>query len=355
MGSFFLFQIRKSPIECHLIFPETRPFKHEPMNKRQMTGRYRVLGLMAILLIFQISLNAGPSYHFSYHLKGATHGRVLLVIPFRVFYESFASLNLNVETSKTGIQEFYFESVPEFGYMMRTSGFSGKILVILTAGINLEQARRFSRKKLDQIADITPYYSRFVKQKKPFLFKVFPNSRNAFHFKRSSFGQHTESSCNIKVRFQHFPEVLNIDFNIYRILREMTRAYNHPFVPENNLEIIKKNPAMTWQSPPLDFSASINRIVRLAARVMNRLRRFQQEKHFRLTYRLVAMNDKRLIISGTASPDVAIWGDYAISEFSRTVILNPRNDDLIEDSFRLKIEDPAGKGLEAKISLKKID
>ena len=166
---------------------------------------------------------------------------------------------------------------------------------------------------------------------------------------------HSEAFCHLKVRFQYYPEILNIDFNIYHILIEMTKAYNHPFAPDGNIERIKRNPAMVWKSPPLDFSASINRIVRMAARVMKRLKRFEQERSFRLLYRVESLSDSKLVINGKASPNVPIWGDYVISKISRTIKLKSKGNDLIEDSITIKIEDPDGKGLEAKISLRQID
>jgi hypothetical protein len=355
MALYFPFPSRKVQIDLESIPMKILEFKSEATR----TKRSFLLSWLACLLFFLLSFNgplqAGSTYNLSYHLKGSTHGRILLIIPFRVYYESFATVNMVSEKSLNGADEFYFAGIPEFGYMMRTSGFSGRTLVILTAGNDLGEALIFSRKKLEQIGIISPYYARFVRRKKPFLFKIFPNDKNDIRFKRSRSGLHSGAFCHLKVRFQYYPEILNIDFNIYHILLEMTKAYNHPFVPDSNIEGIKRNPAMVWKSPPLDFSASINRIVRLAARVMKRLKRFEQARSFRLLYRVVSMSDSKLVISGKASPNVPIWGDYVISKISRTVILKSKGSDLIEDSLTMKIEDPDGKGLEAKVSLRQID
>lgn len=294
-------------------------------------------------------------YNFFYFLRGHNHGWIFFIIPYRAYYESFASINLHAVTLKDGSIKFYFSDIPELGYMMRTSGFSGRTLVILTAGYDLEKSLAFSKKKLAGFYKIAPYYSRYIKKKKAFLFNIYPNPKDSMYFKRDPWGKHSDFFIDFKLGFQYHPEVLNIDFNIYKILMEMLKVYDHQYMPRIRIDKLIKNPQKKWKSPALNYSSNLNRTVRLAARIMKKLRGFRQERDFQLDYEIVGINPDTIEIQGSKEPDLKMWGKFRLRGFLRKISIRPKNNLLIEDSITIVIKNPKGNGLDAHLSLKLIE
>lgn len=296
-----------------------------------------------------VQLNARLDYNFSYQSRGSTHGKILLIIPFRVYYESFASVNFSSEKSNDGCFNFYFSDISESGYMMRTSGFLGKILVALTADYDLKKGLKFALRKLKHFHE--PYYSKFIKRKKPFLLRIYSTKKNSMGFRRNIGGIHSHFLFDFKVRFQYHPEILNIDFNIYEILLEMLKVYNHSFLPGNKIETLIEQPQQEWKSPPLNYSSYINRVVVLAARIMKKLKPFKQTAPFRIHYRVSNLTPSMIEVTGMSKPGVPIWGTYLIKEVIRKVRIRLKDRILLEDTFTLTIENPRGNGLQARTSL----
>ena len=328
-----------------------------------MVHKYSKVSRLTLNLIFFcavcfFSSNLYPEtlqYNFFYSLRGHNHGRILFIIPYRAYYESFASVNFTASRQKDNSLNFYFNEIPEPGYMMRTSGFSGRALVILTAGSDLKKSLDFSKLKLADFYKIAPYYSRFIKKKRAFLFKFFSDSKNSIRFKRDPWGKHSDFFIDFKLRFQYYPEILNIDFNIYKILLEMLKLYNHPFTTVKGVEQLVKNPSPTWQSPALDYSPNLNRTVRLAARVMKRLRGFRQEHDFKLDYKIRNIDPYFIQIQGSKQPDLKMWGKFSLKSFLRRIKVRREDNVLIEDTIIIQIRNPKGNGLNAHLSLKLIE
>lgn len=309
--------------------------------------------LFVVLVLFHLSpalLKSNLEYNFSYHFRGATHGTILLIIPFRVYYESFASVDFSAKKEADGSLNFSFDNIAETGYMMRTSGFLGKTLVALAADYDLKEGLNCALKNLNEF-DV-PYYSRFIKRKKPFLFKIVSGSPEEMGFRRTPNGIHSHFFSNLTVRFQYYPEILNIDFNIYKILMEMLKSYNHSFLPGDNLAQLLEEPQQEWESPELDYSENINRTVVFAARIMKKIKPFSQKALFRIHYRVSDLTSSRIEITGLAVPDVPIWGKYTISRVSRKVVFAIKDRVLLEDTFLLHIKNPRGNGLHARTTLK---
>jgi hypothetical protein len=306
--------------------------------------------VLVLILLSPALLKASLEYNFSYHFRGATHGRILLIIPFRVYYESFATVDFIAMKNPDGFVNFAFDGIPESGFMMRTSGFSGKTLVALAADYDLKKGLNRALKCLNEFDD--PYYSRFIKRRKPFLFKIYSVAPETMGFRRSPDGIHSHATSNISVRFQYYPEVLNIDFNIYKILLEMIQSYNHSFLPGENLESLLKRPQQEWDSPEMNYSGNINRTVVLAARIMKRIQPFRQRELFRIHYRVSELTPSRIEITGLAVPDVYIWGKYLITRVFRKVVIRITDRVLLEDTHVLHIQNSRGNGLQARMTLK---
>lgn len=305
--------------------------------------------IFILLTTHTVQLNARFDYNFSYQFRGSTHGKILLIIPFRVYYESFASVNFSSEKNANGGFDFYFSDISESGYMMRTSGFLGKTLVVLTADYDLKKGLKFAFHKLKHFYE--PYYSKFIKRKKPFLFRIYSTKKNSMGFRRNSRGIHSHFFIDFNVRFQHHPEILNIDFNIYKILLEMLKVYNHSFLPGKKIETLIKRPRQEWKSSLLNYSSNINRVVVLAARIMKKLKPLKQTAPFRIHYRVSNLTPSIIEVTGISKPGVPIWGRHLIKEVTRKIRIRLKDRILLEDTFTLTIENPQGNGLQARTSL----
>lgn len=311
--------------------------------------------LVILCLASAVILKGELTYNFTYTLQGHTSGKLLLFIPYRVFYESSAAVNFTARKRADAGFEFYFKGIETTGHMMRTSGFSGKTLVVLTANYDVDNAALLGERKKADFDKIAPYYAKFIQRKKQFLFKILPTDHDSIRFTRTPEGIQQNFSMNLMVRFKYYPEKLNICFNIYKILVEMLKIYNHSFLPDKNTDPSLLTPFEVWHGPPLDFSPHINKIGRLAARIIKQYVSFKQEKKFRLKYKVSYITDQYIEICGEAHPDIKIWHDFKIKDFIRLIRVRLIDRVTVEDSIHVELRNTRGRGLYAKSTLKLIE
>ncbi len=309
----------------------------------------------AILLSMAFCLAGEYRYNFTYTFQGQAHGMVLLVIPFRVYYESSASVNFLARQSERGNLDFQYDTTGETGYMMRTSGFGGKTLMVLTADYDYDVSLPFGEKKLGEIEGKAPHYAGYIKRKKNFQFKILSRNPDSIRFSRSVTGVYSDCYIDFPVQFRYHPEVLNVDFFIYPIMIEILRGYDHAFVNTEDLQKKEFTPGNNWQSPPLDYSPHMNRIAPLAARVMEQLRPFRQQSPFHLQYQVESNASGVLEISGSAAPNIPIWGSFLISKFSRNIRTSLNLRIPLEDSLTIEISDSKRNKLMVTATLRRID
>lgn len=300
--------------------------------------------LILLCLSAALDLRAELRYNFTYKFQGAAKGVILLIFSYRAFYESSASVNFTAQKTEDGDYKFFFDGIADTGYMMRTTGLTGKTLVILTADYDLERSIPFADARLAEFPDIAPYYAGFIRRKKKFRFKLYSRDRDSIRFIRGKSGAFRDWHIDFDVRFEYHPEVLNIDFNIYKILVEMLKTNDHPVIYTRDLSALRSNPRQKWSSPPLDFSGSLNRIGPLAARFVGQVAHFKQERPFRVEYRLTEANSSAITIVGETRPDIEIWGKFIISRFFRRLKLRLKDEVLLEDVLRVDIQKMKSEG-----------
>jgi hypothetical protein len=300
--------------------------------------------LILLCLSAALDLRAELRYNFTYKFQGAAKGVILLIFSYRAFYESSASVNFTAQKTEDGDYKFFFDGIADTGYMMRTTGLTGKTLVILTADYDLERSIPFADARLAEFPDIAPYYAGFIRRKKKFRFKLYSRDRDSIRFIREKSGAFRDWHIDFDVRFEYHPEVLNIDFNIYKILVEMLKTNDHPVINTRDLSALRSNPRQKWSSPPLDFSGSLNRIGPLAARFVGQVAHFKQERPFRVEYRLTEANSSAITIVGETRPDIEIWGKFIISRFFRRLKLRLKDEVLLEDVLRVDIQKMKSEG-----------
>jgi hypothetical protein len=308
-----------------------------------------------ILLSLALQMTGQYRYSFSYTFKGQAHGRILLFIPYRVYYESSAAVNFLARKTASGNLVFNYDGIGNTGYMMRTSGYGGKTLAILTADYDFERSIPFGEIKLGEIEQSAPYYAKHMKRKKNFQFRILSRNPDSIRFTRSPLGVHSNFSLDFPVQFRYHPEILNIDFFIYPIMMELLKGYNHPCVPAEYQTGGNVPLDAQWESPPLDYSPHMNRIAPLAARVMKRLKKFNQKEPFQVGYRVTASDGEIINIHGESQPNIRIWGSFRIVAFVREVVLSKKRAIPLQDAIALRIHRPNGDGMTLTASLVLLD
>lgn len=286
-----------------------------------------------------VVLPASGPYRFSYEMRGAARGRILWIIPYRAFYLSRASAEFQPASSTNGARLLVLDRIDRTGVMLRTTGFSGRTLVILTADADLETGIRNGKRLWREWRGKLPYYPRFVRREKDFQFCFFSPPAGGIRFLRSQAGRHANADYAMDVRYRYDPEKLGIDFNLYRIMREMLLLYNHEIHPPREAFSLFSGWPMPgcWVSPPLDFSAQIGTIVGLASRFAGSLKGFGQQKPFQLLYRLEKTLPGRIQVNGSAHPHVPIWGNFRIVNFNRVLTVETHSGRILRDELRVEI------------------
>jgi len=309
------------------------------MDYRQSAIKFVCPACLILLLVVSVFADTVERYRFTCELEGAARGRILLIFPYRAFYRSRVSAIFRALPIPDGRREFSLESVDRTGIMTRTSGFSGRTLVILTLDGDMELGIRNGRTFWNEVRENVSYFPRFIQQVKDFQFRFFSSALGSIVFYRFPGGIQRLEYCNPDVRYRYHPEELRINFNLYRIMAEMTRLYNHDFRPPSGTwDFMNRRIAPgLWVSDALDFSISINSIASLASRFVAGLRDFHQEGRFRLLYSPMPLEAGTIRILGCAEPDVRIWGSFRIKRLVRRIVLDLNSGRLLKDELEARI------------------
>ena len=312
--------------------------------------------ILLIVLVASACADMDDPYRFTCELEGFARGRVLLIFPYRAFYRSRVSAVFRAVPLPDGRKKFRLEKVDDTGIMARTTGFSGRTLVILSADREGERGIAKGRIFWKELREKVPYFPRFIERVKDFQFRFFSSPAGSIVFSRSSGGVHYLEYANPDVRYRHHPEELRINFNLYRIMGEMVRLYNHDFRPPLNTWDFTSGRLIPglWLSDSLDFSASINAIASLASRFVASLRDFRQESRFRLIYSPMPEGAGKIRIHGRSYPDVRIWGSFRIKRLERRIVLEMRSGRLLTDDLEARISKGKGGGMTVTAKLERI-
>ena len=322
--------------------------------------RRRTKWLWIILLIPGTLIPATARYRFSYHFSGSAHGRVLIFFPYRAYYQASASAVFLSPTAHSADKnrEFFLQEVDSTGLMMRTTGFSGRTLVVLTLHPDMERGIQRGREEWLRFRNSNGYFLRHIQKVRDFQFRLHSNPLNGLRFLRTGDGVVSGTKYSMDVRYRHSPEVLRINFNVYRIMLEVARLYNHSFRPQSEAFFPALNfpcPGGVWISSFLDFSDNFNAIAPLASRFVGSLKKFKQENSFPLTYRLVSAPQGRRGILGTARPETRIWGNFKIRFFNRRIELDSKSGETVRDEIDVFISKKRHGSLQVKATLLRLD
>jgi hypothetical protein len=283
-------------------------------------------------------------YRFEYMFQGKTTGVILFFFRYRMFIYTTASVLLSAEKTDEKSFRFNFVDIDKTGYLIRTWGFSGKALFTGAADYDVQKAQEILEKDFLIFKEKATDFSRIIKRRKVFPYRILSRGENVITFTRDNTGIHRDCSLDMQMQSIKNEKEYDFWFQIYPVLLEMLKIYNHPFFSGDWQEISQLEPDREWHSPVLDYSENINRIGERTTDVVGKLVKFKQRRPFQLTYRVVSRIPGLLTIHGEAEPHVKIWDGYKITQVTRTIELRLPDGVVLKDQFHVEIRNKKGRG-----------
>jgi hypothetical protein len=299
---------------------------------------------ISILWLSAASLPAGDTvYRLEYQIRGSAISRLLLVFPIRVYYEATAAVDLLARQKPGGGTKFTYAGIPSPAYVLRTLGFSGKTLALLTADCRDDKGQSFAADLLSQWQKQAPEFSERVKTVKKFPHRLEAGGPELFTFERDETGFYRDCAVKLQPRYRYHPAKTGIYFNVFPILAELLKLLNHRFAPGLAGASSGQFPA-AWTGEELDFSPDLNRAAGLLEKVVKSMVTVQQKSSFRLHFRVSASAAEEIEICGEAFPDVPLWKGFMIREVFRRLRLRTADRALLADELWLGIRNSKGQG-----------
>lgn len=299
----------------------------------------------------------GARYRLEFMIRGSTISRLLFIFPLRVFYEASAAVDLTAVTQEDGSTCFSYAGVPRTVYVLRTLGFSGKTLALLTA--NAEASADGGGAPADGILSHwrsqAPQFDALVKTVKKFPHRLLATGPEPFAFMRDASGFYRHGRVGIEPRYRHYPAKTGIYFNVFPMLAEILKLLNHRYLPAAPGWGIGAALPAEWEGDNLDFSADLNQLAGLMEKVVRSLVTLKQKAPFRLRFRVTASSAAAYEICGEGYPDTALWKGFMIREVFRRVRLRPADRVLLSDEFWMGIRNAKGQGGFGYLQLQQVD
>lgn len=290
-------------------------------------------------------------YKFDYTFRGHVTGVFLLLFRYRFFFYANASVILDARPTKENCLEFRFRDIAGPGKILRSWGFKGKVFLTGIAHFDTNKAREYLKHDAEMLKEVQPDYPQYVKMWRRYPFWIKAKERVKLNFKRAFNGVHRDASIYMPYKRMRIDNKYYFHFNIYPMLLDMIKTYDHAFCPGGREELLKLEQGREWKSPDMDYSDTMNRVGGKATLIVKKYVRFKQKEPFKLTYRVTSRTPDSLTIKGTASPQAKIWGSFKIVTFTRTVRIRLPDGVVLEDSFYAGISKARDKGGSAQCSL----
>jgi len=277
--------------------------------------------------------NNGQKYNFTYLIQMDIGGNILLLFRYRFYYEASASVNFTARTTTETELEFSFDGIGKTGYVMTTGGRTGNSIHFFTADYDLERGDRFREERLASFLKNELYYSKHIKKVNRFPMQILSQDEDSIQFIRNTQGQNTHSEVNLSLS----DPGTKVYSNIYKILGEMLLIYDHSYLPSSKEKNFLQTPNQTWDSEPLEFTQVLNKFVALVSEDAKKYAKFNQKEKFKLTYKIIDVNDSSLTIRGESFPEVNIRKNIVVTHVYRTVVIS--QSELKEDAVYVKFQD----------------
>jgi hypothetical protein len=293
-------------------------------------------------------------YRLEYQICGSAISRLLFFFPLRVYYDTSASIQFKAQPQPDGKTRFVFESLPRSAYLLRTLGFGGKTLALLSADTDEARAGLQRERILALWRKEAPEFARRVRGVKQFPHVLVKGDRDGLSFTRDRDGRYGDFLSELEPRYVHHPSRTEIYFYIFPMLGDLLGMLNHPFTPGAELTHVSRFPDV-WNGDWIDFSRDLNRLGERLEKVVKSLVTVEQKFPFRLSFRVHEQGPEEVEICGEAFPDVPLWKTFLIREAWRRVRVRLADGALLLDEIWVGIRNSKGQGGFGRLQLKLIN
>jgi len=314
------------------------------------------ISLLALsLLLATMAIGAQSRYSLDYQISGSAVSRLLFIFPLRIYYDMSAAIHFKAVPQPNGKTWFVYEKLPRSAYLMRTLGFAGKTLALLTADTDDARAEGFRNSILAQWKREVPDFAGHAKTVKKFPHRLVINGKDGLSFSRDGQGKYGDFLLNLQSRYVHHPSQTGIYFNVFLMLEDFLNIIDHPFLPPG-LDISRiRNFPISWNGDRLDFSRAINQLGTRMEKVVNSLVTVEQKFPFSMVFRVSEIGPEEVLICGEAYPDVPIWKSFMIREIVRRVRVRLADGALLQDELWIGVRNIKGQGGFGRLQLRLID
>ncbi|MGQ9618850.1 MAG: hypothetical protein ACUVUG_07835 [Candidatus Aminicenantia bacterium] len=316
------------------------------------SGAVKTKILILLLLAVCSFLFSEDRYVLWYIIKGEASGRLLFIIPFRVYYENYASVILRTESDGEN-RKFYFEDIGFPGYLLRTIDFMGHEIHIRIASRSIKESLELGTSIMKEWVEDYPEFSKHIKPEKrkvlPFGFKNTDKESFSFTIKNDGTVEVDSLKCKLNP-FYLWPSKEEIPLASYDALCQALRLLSRPILPPQNTH----NNELIWTDRDIDLTHEFNLIGGLLEQVIRDFVVFKQEKKFDVLYRAYESNGI-LHIKGEAEPNVEIWSGYKITKYIRIIEWDEGRKMILREWMRMEMRSKKGRGGYGEMGLQRIE
>ena len=322
--------------------------------------------LIILFLLISLGLNGANRYRFSYKIQGKSQGKFLFIFPYRVYFEMGGAAVFKGSSSENSTVRFELEKIDSPGYLMRTLSLSGRKLGVFTCDTDPQMAKNFARQKMSEFDPEAPSFSRYVKKRFLFPYKILSANPGTIAFSLHPGGNTSLHAVNLKSEIVGNHGGNRYYFFVYRMMMEILKLYNHSYLPENDLRkhfnqllaagesSSEQLKSLSWKGPPLQLSKNLTRIGGLMAAIIERHVQMRQQGTFELLYGVKDLTSQIVVLEGSSFPNVKVYGGFKITSFRREVKINHQDGLILEDSLFVEIRNSKGRGGYGEAKLVKI-
>lgn len=293
-------------------------------------------------------------YRLEYQICGSAISRLLFIFPLRLYYDTAAVIRFTASVQPDGTTRFVFDCLPRAAYLLRTLGFSGKTLALLSADTDEARAGLQRQEVLANWRKEAPEFTGRIKNIKQFPHLLVGGGQGGLSFTRYGDGRYGEFSLGLETRYLHHPAQTGVYFNVFPMLENILTILSHPFTPGLAIAEIRRFPE-TWEGDGLDFSSGLNNLAERLEKVVKSLVTVKQQFPFRMLFRVLENGPEEVEICGEAFPDVPIWKNFMIREARRRVRVRLADGALLLDEIWVGIRNNKGQGGFGRLQLKLIN
>ncbi len=318
------------------------------MNRSQCT----LLGMTILGCMLSLVPLQAATYRLDYDVKSDTR-KNYIVKEIRMYYHASASAIFSGAENSGGGMAFSLADIPATGTRVRTHR-NGEKLSIVTAGKNLALARAPFAALERAFKTGVAYYGPMVRTVDVRPFVIGSTAPGAFRFTRTAAGVYQGVSVNMPMITPAGYGPYGDSFNVYPIMGEVIKLYSHDALPAGGISAVIAGTVTRWSSGNINLTSVLNSLLTFADHKAREYVTFEQERGFRVQYRVGEKTATTVSVVGQAWPNVEIASGISIRGVTRTVTYRTADKALLSDVLVINARNNNGTGWYFTANLRRI-